>query len=157
MDSAGQHEGIDSQEESGHVIFQKYGGGTNYQITTPDFDEQGVKLESVGRLVRIGTSLFIDLAGPEMGTAKNITFPYPAIEGHVFGRVFLEQDRMHIDFLSDKWVSDQAKTRKLTLPSVTIGERTVLTATTEELRKFALEHAEDKDAFSEAFAFQRKK
>jgi hypothetical protein len=31
----------DSQEASGHFIFQKYGGGTNYQITIPDFDEQG--------------------------------------------------------------------------------------------------------------------
>jgi hypothetical protein len=29
--------------------------------------------------------------------------------------------------------------------------------TTEQLREFALEHAEDPDAFSEAFAFRRKK
>jgi hypothetical protein len=48
-------------------------------------------------------------------------------------------------------------TGKLMLPSVAIGERTVFTATTEQLREFALEHAEDQDAFSEAFAFQRKK
>jgi hypothetical protein len=30
-------------------------------------------------------------------------------------------------------------------------------ATTGELRKFALQYAEDKEAFSETFAFQRKK
>jgi hypothetical protein len=74
MDSARWNEGKRFPRTSGYVIFQKY-GGTNYQITIPDFDEHGVKLESVGRLVRIGTSLFIDLAGPEMGTAKNTTFP----------------------------------------------------------------------------------
>jgi hypothetical protein len=33
----------------------------------------------------------------------------------------------------------------------------ILAASTEELQKFALEHADDKDAFSENFAFQRKK
>jgi hypothetical protein len=33
----------------------------------------------------------------------------------------------------------------------------ILAASTEELQKFALEHADDKDAFSEHFAFQRKK
>jgi hypothetical protein len=33
--------------------------------------------------------------------------------------VHLEKDKMHIDFLNDKWVSDQAKAGKLTLASVT--------------------------------------
>jgi hypothetical protein len=99
-----------------------------------------------------------------MGTENNPSFPYPAIEGHVIGRVYLERDKMHIDFLSDKWVSDQAKARKLTLSSVRIGDgtvfsipdRIVLSATTEDLRKFVLQHAEDKEAFSDSFAFQRK-
>jgi len=73
------------------------------------------------------------------------------------GRVYLEKDTMHIDFLSDKWVSDRAKAGKLGLPCVLIGNRIVLSATTEDLRKFAMQHAEDKEAFSETFAFQRKK
>jgi len=33
----------------------------------------------------------------------------------------------------------------------------LLSATTADLRKFALQHAEDKEAFSETFAFRRKK
>jgi hypothetical protein len=37
--------------------------------------------------------------------------------------------------------------RQTYAPTVTIGERNVLTATTEQLREFALEHAEDQDAF----------
>ena len=64
---------------------------------------------------------------------------------------------MHIDFLNDKWVSDQTKAGKLTLASVTTSDGIALSANTEDLRKFALEHAEDQDAFSEVFAFQRKK
>jgi hypothetical protein len=75
----------------------------------------------------------------------------------VSGRVYLEKNTMHIDFLSDKWVSDQAKAGKLGLPCVMIGNRTVLSATAEDLRKFAIQHAEDQQAFSKTFAFQRKK
>jgi hypothetical protein len=98
-----------------------------------------------------------------MGTEKNPSFPYPAIAGHVIGRVYLEKDKMRIDFLSDQWVSGQAKAGKLTLSSIRIGvetvfsipDRLVLSAATEDLRKFALQHAEDKEAFSDTFAFQR--
>jgi hypothetical protein len=38
-----------------------------------------------------------------------------------------------------------------------LSPATVLSATTDKLRKFALQYAEDKEAFSETFAFQRKK
>jgi len=64
---------------------------------------------------------------------------------------------MRIDFLNDKWVSDQAKAGKLALVTVKTPNLVILAASTEELRKFALEHADDKGAFSENFAFQRKK
>jgi hypothetical protein len=154
---------IKPDEKSGHAIFQKGSDAISYEITIPDFDENGEKLISTGRLVRLGTYLFIDLGSPEMGTEKNPSFPYPAIAGHVIGRVYLEKDKMRIDFLSDQWVSDQAKAGKLTLSSIRIGvetvfsipDRIVLSAATEDLRKFALQHAEDKEAFSDTFAFQR--
>jgi hypothetical protein len=156
---------VKPDEKSGRAIFQTSGDAVSYEITLPDFDEHGEKLISAGRLVRLGSYLFIDVGSPEMGTEKNPSFPYPAIEGHVIGRVYLEKDKLHIDFLSDQWVSDQAKAGKLPLSSVrimdqtirSIPDRIVLSATTEELRKFAMQHAEDKEAFSETFAFQRKK
>jgi len=154
---------VKADEKSGHAIFQKSGDAVSYEITIPDFDEHGEKLISTG--VRFGMYLFIDLGSLEMGTEKNPSFPYPAIEGHVIGRVYLEKDKMRIDFLRDKWVSDQAKAGKFTLSSVRIGDETVfsipdrivLSATTEDLPRFAMQHAEDKEAFSETFAFQRKK
>jgi len=71
--------------------------------------------------------------------------------------VQLEKDKMHINFLNHKRVSGQAKAGKLTLASVTTSNGIALSANTEDLRKFALEHAEDQDAFSEVFAFQCKK
>ena len=64
---------------------------------------------------------------------------------------------MRIDFLSDQWTKDQAKAGKLPVTSVTGPQGQVVSATTDELRKFALAHAEDTEAFSEAMVFQRKK
>ncbi len=122
-----------------------------------DFDENGEKLISAGRLVRLEGYLFFDLGSPDLEPRKNATIPYPTIQSHVFGRVHLEKDKMHIDFLKAKWVSDQAKAGKLTLASVTTSNGIALSANTQDLRKFVLEHAEDQDAFSETFAFQRKK
>jgi hypothetical protein len=48
---------------------------------------------------------------------------------------------MRIDFLNDKWVSDQAKAGKLALVTVKTPNLVILAASTEELRKLALEHA----------------
>ena len=91
--------------------------------------------------------MFIDLGSPDLEPRKNATIPYPTIQSHVFGRVRLEKDKMHIDFLNDRWVSDRAKAGKLTLASVTISNGIALSANTDELRKFALEHAEDRTHF----------
>ena len=147
---------IKPDEKSGLVIFQRGTDTGSYEVTV-DFDENGEKLISACRLVWLGGYLFIDLGSPDLEPRKNATIPYPTIQSHVFGRVHLEKDKMHIDFLNDKWVSDQAKAGKLTLASVTTSNGIALSANTEDLRKFALEHAEDQDAFSEVFAFQRKK
>jgi hypothetical protein len=146
-------------DKAGTAIFEKSSDGVSYALTVPDFgeDARGQKVISAARMVRLGPYLFMDLGSPDLDSTANATIPYPSIEGHVFGRVYLEKDTMHIDFLSDKWISDQAKAGKLTLANVTVGNLTVLSATTEELRKFALQYAEDKEVFSETFAFQRKK
>ena len=64
---------------------------------------------------------------------------------------------MRIAFLSDEWIKDHAKEGNLTLPNIAGPDGILLTAKTEELRKFAIEHAEDTEAFSEQFVFERKK
>ena len=157
---------MNPDEKSGHAIFQKGKDAFSYEFTVPDLDEHGEHLISTAKLVRLGSYLFLDLGSPEMGTERNPSWAYPAIEGHVFGRLELAKDKMRIDFLSDQWVSTQAKAGKLTLQNLTLEKyegslnlpnRIVLTANSEELRKFALAHAEDKEAFSEHFVLERKK
>ena len=101
--------------------------------------------------------MFIDLASPDLEHRKNAIVPYLILESHVFGRVQLEKDKMRIDFLNDKWVSDQTKAGQLAVATVKTPNSVIPAAATEELRKFALEHADDTDAFSESFAFHPKK
>jgi hypothetical protein len=80
--------------------------------------------------------------------------PYPAVEAHVFGRLSLEKDRARIDFLSDDWVKKRIDAGKLSPQFLPLSGHT-FSANTEELRKFAAEHAEDQAAFSETFTLVR--
>jgi len=148
---------VKAAERSGKAIFRKGKEPGTYEITMPDFDEKDMLLVSEAKLVKLGDFLFIDFGSPDLEGRTSATLPYPGLRSHVFGRVYSEKDKMRIDFLSDTWVSDQAKAGKLTLASIETPEGRVLAAKTDELRKFALEHAEDNEAFAESFAFQRKK
>jgi len=93
---------IKSDEKSGQVTFHRGADDRAYDITMPDIEEDGATLTSTGRLVRLGSYLFIDMTSPHLERRKNAIVPYPAIESHVFGRVQLEKDKMRIDFLNDK-------------------------------------------------------
>jgi hypothetical protein len=60
-----------------------------------------------------------------------------------------------MDLLSDEWVKQQHKASKPLLDFVQTADGPTISASTEELRKFALEHAEDKEAFSEPYSLSR--
>ena len=140
-------------DKPGLIVFQTADAAYTYEVKVPDFDEQGKTLLSKARLVKLGRYLFIDFATPDVYKLPQI--PYPALPSHVFGRLTLEKDSARIDLLSDDWVKNNVKAGKLPL-AFEEPSSPVLSATTGELRKFALEHAEDRDAFSETFTLVRK-
>jgi hypothetical protein len=155
---------IKPDEESGVAIFKKGEGEgeDSYEVTIPDVDANGTGIVSSVRFVRLGRFLFVDFAPGHLEKGKNAVVTYQTIDCHVFGRVRLDGRKMRIDLLGDGWISEQVKVGKLPLPLVRtgsgiLGEGTFLTATTEQLRSFALEHAEDEKIFSETVAFERKK
>ena len=103
--------------------------------------------------MKLGNYIFIDLGTPKTYDSPNI--PYPALKCHVFGRLTLGKDNAHLDFLSDDWIKDEMRAGQLSLAfEEPLG--IVLTAGSSDLRKFALGHAEDHDAFSETFTLVRK-
>lgn len=112
------------------------------------------------RLVRIGSDLFADFEGDTDNkdlNAKDAMMPFPVISVHMMGRIWLEKDRLEIHFLKDDWVRDRIKAGAF--PLAHLGEKgnLILTANTDELRKFMQEHADDEDALSENYKFVREK
>lgn len=145
---------LKSDEKPGVITFSADPEAAyTYDVKIPGFGDDGKTiLSSRARLVKLGDSLFVDFEAPDLN--KLPLFPYPALESHVFGRISLEKDKARIDFLSDDWVKENIKGGKLSLAFVPTQDP-VLSGTTVELRKFALEHAEDQKAFSEIFTLTR--
>jgi hypothetical protein len=143
-------------EESGRVVFQRGEDGASYNVTI--FASNGdPNLACSAHLIRLGSFLFIDLTGADPDKRKLAEIPFPAIESHVFGRLRLEKATAHVDFMDDEWVAKQVKAGKFSLAFIQTPHGPVLSASTEELRKFALEHAEDQESFSDLYAMSRTK
>ncbi len=143
--------------ESKRMAFRKSADGKEYEVTLFDFDEKGMNLVLTAHMVRLGNFSFIDFGTPDTDKRKFREIPFPAIKSHFFGRIDLEKGSVRIDFLDDEWVKKQEKAGKLPLATVRTAEELVISASTEELREFALDHAEDTQAFSDAYSLSRTK
>jgi hypothetical protein len=73
------------------------------------------------------------------------------------GRLWLEKNSLEIHLLKDDWVKDQIRAGSMPLSHLGENGDLILTASTDELRKFMQEHAEDKEALSENFKLVREK
>jgi hypothetical protein len=144
-------------EDSGRMVFRKSVDSSEYEATLYDFDEKGVDLAMTAHLVRLGNYLFIDFGAPDMDKRKFSEVPFPTIQSHMFGRIQLEKDSVRFDLLNDDWVREQNETGKPTLAIVRTADGLMISATTEEMRKFAAEHAEDSNVFSDTYSLSRTK
>jgi hypothetical protein len=142
-------------EDSGRMVFRKSVDSSEYEVTLYDFDAQGADLAMTAHLVRLGNYLFIDFGAPELDKRKFSEVPFPTIQSHMFGRIQLEEDSVRLDLLNDDWVKEQNETGKPTLAIVRTADGLMISAATEEMRKFALEHAEDAKVFSDAYSLSR--
>jgi hypothetical protein len=144
----------DTTKTPGVIVFAQSSLTNTYDVKIPDFDQETHStLSTQARLVPLGKYVFIDLATPE--NDKLPLIPFPTVAAHAFGRVTLEGDHARIDLLNDEWTKNAVKAGKM--PLVFQDASTiVISASTADLRKFALEHAEDHAAFSESFTLLRK-
>jgi len=111
------------------------------------------------RLVKLGDSLFIDFEGDDgavdSADKTESIVPFPIISTHMVSRVWLDHETLQVRFLSDDWVKKQVKAGTFSLAHLDADGGMILTAGTEDLRKFMQAHAEDKDALSENFELKR--
>jgi hypothetical protein len=137
-------------------VFQKTQDHLSYDCTQIELGKKGVVWSTV-TLVKFGDILFADFGpGPAFPEGPQ-DLSYPRIDAHAIARVWLDKDELRIRFLDEKWAWKQVHAGNLNLPHVEAPTALVLTATTEELRTFAVEHADDKEAFSAEFRLIRVK
>jgi hypothetical protein len=74
---------------------------------------------------------------------------------HVFARVKIEKNALHIEWFDDDWLKDQLKQETYLSSINTPGGRIVLTAHTPELQYFYSRHAWDREADTREGEFHR--
>ena len=79
------------------------------------------------------------------------------ISTHMMGRIWLTKDSLEIHFLKDDWVKAQVKAGAFPLANVDVEGSPILTAKTDDLRKFMQAHADDQEALSENYSLVRQK
>lgn len=152
-------EGNDSDKDA-RWIFSRSEGSQFYDFKWSAVGAKGGFIAKA-RLVHLGNNVFIDFEGDsqKLDDAPNSgnVVPYPMITTHMIGRIWLEKDTLLIHFLSDDWVKKQVKAGTFSLAHLDVNGGQILTAQTEDLRKFMQAHADDKEAMSEEFKFTRAK
>jgi hypothetical protein len=144
-------------DKNSRWVFLRDGDSTVYNASLIALGKRG-GFVAKSRLVSLGNALFVDFE-PDTSSFDDgeMTMPYPVIETHMIGRIWIEKDAVRIHFLSDDWVKKQWKEGKLTLAHAGSSDNPLLIASTADLRKFALEHAEDEEAFSLNYELARLK
>jgi hypothetical protein len=126
----------DSASVNERWVFLKSKDSFSYDCSQIELGKKG-SVQSTARLVRLGHDLFVDFGpGPQYPEGAS-DMSFPEVDAHVFARI---------------WVAG-----KFQLPFVEAPGDFVLTANTQELRKFVEQHTADKDAFSDNYRLIRVK
>lgn len=115
------------------VIFQRY-EENSYTVRV------GESPKLMGRLVKLGGELFLDLTPAETDDAFNIP-------GHLFVKIRVDGDALQTALLDADWVENAADYGALGLSHFRIGGKVVLTASPKELQAFVARYAGDGGAF----------
>lgn len=149
--------GIWAETESSEdtFIFQRSQDRANgYDLI---ISENGVPARFEARLVRLGNHTFLDLA-PQAPDVKNEVYLFHLFPfSHTFSRIRIEGDVLRLDTLKSDWVKEMIDQKKVKIGHQSLEDVVLLTAPTETLRKFAMQYAENDQAFSITTELRRRK
>lgn len=143
----------ESNENSGTMQMDIVKAGADgYEIT---FTTQDTPTAQVGKisfdahLVKLHGRLFIDVVQTALQIDGKPSERQITVPGHMIGRISVDGDSLLMSFLDDDWVAREIKSGGLSIDSEAEGiQPAVLTASTAELQKFVVDHADDDEAFS---------
>jgi hypothetical protein len=139
----------DPKPEDGYLIISGGKDKNSYLVRGVDGKKPSGGIFLIARLVRLEAYTFIDFSPPDElddATVRDLIYPY--IPSHIFGRVRFEKNNVRLDLLDNDWVKKQIQAGTLGLTHIDTPNGPVISAPTEALRKFALEHVNDERAFS---------
>lgn len=136
-----------ASDENQRWIFQKTKDQTTYDAWQMELGKS-VLGRSTATLVKLGDALFLDLGPGDDASDGPHDLRYPTVDAHLIARVWIEKNEVKMRFLDVEWVLDQVHAGKFPLARVETPNGLILTASTEELRKFLSVHADDKEAFA---------
>lgn len=146
-------------EKNERWVFAKSSDEISYNLKLGSVGMNGGWLIQV-RLAKIGSGLFADFEGDtgnEALESKDAVMAFPVMQTHMMGRLWLQKDSLEIHCLSDDWVKKRIKAGSFPLSHLGENGDLILTASSDDLRKFMQEHSEDNDALSENFRLVREK
>lgn len=139
------------KDSQGTITFERVAedGHDAYSITLADPSKKPVEKDTFeAHLFNLDGHLFLDVVQTKVyaGDDDLLVLEVPA---HMLGRVSFDGDVLNLTFLNDDWVRKNLENGKFSVRHESGDDGTpLLTASTSELQRFALDHVSDNEAFS---------
>lgn len=129
--------------EGGNLWIFLKSGDKAYELI---YTEKGSPAKFSAHLVKLGKFLFLDLF-PQSPELKNDLQQAHLLNVHTFSRLWLEDDTLRLAMLEQDWLKKMITQKKIQIKHERLGDGIVLTASTKDLQKLALNYANNSDAF----------
>jgi hypothetical protein len=126
-------------------IFKK-ATANSYQLIVKEEGNEDGKFET--HLLKLGKHYFLDLYPQEPETGNEF-YNAHVIPAHSFIRISLEGHILRLGFFDLDWLKDNLEQKRVSIEHERRDDTIVLTASTEELQAFVLEHVEDAFVYEE--------
>jgi hypothetical protein len=141
--------GVWAGKDETTLVFEQ----SDAQSYTLIYTEKGESARFAAHLMRLGDYLFLDFY-PELPETKNRFYLAHLLPVHTFGRVALAGEELRISMADAGWFQEHLTIRHEEFKKGNERE-VVITAQTQRLQSFVLEHAENPKAFGDPDVYVR--
>lgn len=135
------------------------GGNGSYNISIPMGKGNPHHTRVAIRFLKLDGKFFVDAEPPDidLDKDKSTDMLFPVVGAHIFGRIWIEKDEIKMKLLDQDWLRDAILGKRIHLDYVYTKGALLLAANTDDLQRFAIQFADDKDAFGDGYDLIRKK
>jgi hypothetical protein len=147
--------GVWEAKDAGRWDFQAADGKEYRLIYTDDNGKPG---KFIAHLVKLDQRLFLDLYPQEPDSNGNAFYWGHLVPAHTFMKVLGIDPKLQLAVMDADWLKKYLKENPKAVAHEVLedGDRVVLTASTPELQKFVLQHADDEQLWKNVAPMERK-